>query len=245
MFPVLAPPLAVGGVLYSFSESNFSGQAIVVVLFLGSVFAWTLMAVKGRELGIARRNSQRFMDEYRRQTSPLAMHIRRNTVTDACPVQAVYGAAVGKLAAALDADGAGGRAAAEKGRPSALPKAQLNAVRVAAERAVSEQSLLLERHMGLLATAVTTAPFLGLLGTVWGVMDAFSGMAMFGSAMLSAVAPGISGALLTTVVGLLVALPSSIGYNLLSDRIRRLSVQMDTFAQEFLSDVERRYTAGD
>jgi biopolymer transport protein TolQ len=95
--------------------------------------------------------------------------------------------------------------------------------------------------MGLVATAASTAPFLGLLGTVWGVMEAFGGMALGGTAMLSAVAPGISGALLTTVVGLLVALPSVVGYNLLSDSIRRISVEMDNFVDELMADVERQY----
>jgi biopolymer transport protein ExbB/TolQ len=88
---------------------------------------------------------------------------------------------------------------------------------------------------------VSASPFLGLLGTVWGVMEAFGGMAASGSAMLSAVAPGISGALLTTVVGLLVALPSAIGYNLLTNKIRRISVQMDNFAQEFISETQNAY----
>lgn len=95
--------------------------------------------------------------------------------------------------------------------------------------------------MGMLATAVSAAPFLGLLGTVWGVMDAFSGMAQSGSAALSAVAPGISGALLTTIIGLLVALPSMIGYNGLSSRIRRLAVEMDNFAQEFITAIQNEY----
>ena len=95
--------------------------------------------------------------------------------------------------------------------------------------------------MGLLATAVTGAPFLGLLGTVWGVMDAFKAMAVTGSVMLSEVAPGISGALLTTVVGLLVALPSLIGYNLLSSEIRRMSVAMENFSDELVKDLERHF----
>ena len=95
--------------------------------------------------------------------------------------------------------------------------------------------------MGTVANAVSTCPFLGLLGTVWGVMDAFGGMAVSGAATLSAVAPGISGALLTTIVGLLVAIPSAIGYNVLTNRIRKLHVQMDNFAQEFMSAVQRAY----
>ena len=92
-----------------------------------------------------------------------------------------------------------------------LHEVQLSGIRNVAERTMADQALLLENSMGLLATAASTAPFLGLLGTVWGVMEAFGGMAVTGTAMLSAVAPGISGALLTTVIGLLVALPSAVG----------------------------------
>lgn len=95
--------------------------------------------------------------------------------------------------------------------------------------------------MGLLATAVSSSPMLGLLGTVWGVMDSFVAMAQQGSVNLSAVAPGIAGALLTTVIGLLVAIPSAIGYNLLASRVRTLSVLMDNFADEFMAEVQRHF----
>ena len=114
---------------------------------------------------------------------------------------------------------------------------QLESIRSAIDCSVANQALELEDQMGLLATAVSAAPFLGLLGTVWGVMDAFSGMADSGSAALSAVAPGISGALLTTIIGLIVALPSMIGYNLLSSKIRFIAVQMDNFSQELISRI--------
>ena len=106
---------------------------------------------------------------------------------------------------------------------------------------LSQQRLLLENNLGILGTMAAIAPLVGLLGTVWGVMDAFAGMAASGNAALSAVAPGISGALLTTIVGLLVALPSMIGYNLLSSKIRSLSVQMDNFAQEYISAIQNSY----
>ena len=89
----------------------------------------------------------------------------------------------------------------------------------------------------IIQTLIALCPVLGLLGTVWGVMDAFSGMADSGSAALSAVAPGISGALLTTIIGLIVALPSMIGYNLLSSKIRFIAVQMDNFSQELISRI--------
>jgi len=235
--PVSVP---VGSVVLAFEQSNLSGQIIVITLFLGSILAWTVMAAKARELKAAMEDTRRFIAEYRRQDSPVGLYLRGGRGFENSPAFAVYMAAVEKLSAAIGREGAGGERIA---KPT-IGGPQMNAVRTAAERALSDQSLRLESQMGLLATSVTAAPFLGLLGTVWGVLDAFQGMVVTGANMLASVAPGIAGALLTTVVGLLVALPSSIGYNMLTDRIRRLCVQMDTFAQEFISDVERRYTAG-
>ena len=95
--------------------------------------------------------------------------------------------------------------------------------------------------MGYLATAVSMSPMLGLLGTVWGVMESFIAMAQKGMVNLQAIAPGIAGALLTTVIGLLVAIPSAIGYNMLASRVRTLSVQMDNFADEFMAEVQRQF----
>src|SRR4029077_10919071 len=122
-----------------------------------------------------------------------------------------------------------------------ITPAQMNAVRAAMERAVGETALELESQMILLATAVSGAPFLGLLGTVWGVMDTFSGVAMAGSANLQAMAPGVSGALITTVTGLLVAIPAMFGYNFLVTSIRSLIVQNDNFAAEVCSEFEHKY----
>ena len=145
----------------------------------------------------------------------------------------------------MEVDESGGGSELFLGRtaPStgALTRLQLEAVQNLTQRNVADQALLLENHMGLLATAVSASPFLGLLGTVWGVMEAFGSMAVKGSATLSAVAPGISAALLTTVVGLLVALPSAVGYNLLTNMIRSLTVQTDNFAQEFESSIRRAF----
>ena len=119
----------------------------------------------------------------------------------------------------------------------------MNSVRAAMERAVGEESLKLESNLILLATAVSGAPFLGLLGTVWGVMDAFSGIAMAGQASLAAMAPGVSGALITTVVGLLVAIPAMFGYNFLTTSIRSQNIQMENFAAECAAVFEHRFTS--
>ena len=93
----------------------------------------------------------------------------------------------------------------------------------------------------LLAIAVSGAPFLGLLGTVWGVMSTFGHIAQQGSATLSAMAPGVSAALITTVAGLLVAIPSMFGYNWLVHNLRVLTVELDNFAQEIMSKIETEY----
>ena len=113
------------------------------------------------------------------------------------------------------------------------------------ERAVAQQSLRLESGLILLAIAVSGAPFLGLLGTVWGVMSAFSYVAMAQKADLATMAPGVSAALITTVAGLLVAIPSMFGYNWLVHNLRVQTVELDNFAQELVSHMETEYLAED
>jgi biopolymer transport protein TolQ len=94
--------------------------------------------------------------------------------------------------------------------------------------------MTMEERLGLLGSIVSAAPFLGLLGTVWGVMIAFCGMAVQGKADINAIAPGVSGALLTTVVGLLVAIPALIGFNLLTNKIKKLTIDLDNAAEQLL-----------
>ena len=107
-------------------------------------------------------------------------------------------------------------------------------MRASLEQAVADQILELERKMIFLATAITISPFLGLFGTVWGIMLAFTDLAIMGKADIQTLAPGVSGALLTTVLGLLVAIPSVVGYNIITSLIKATIVQMDNFVEEFL-----------
>ncbi len=108
----------------------------------------------------------------------------------------------------------------------------------ALQRGVAEQTIRYESKMVALGSIVTGAPFLGLLGTVWGVMDAFGGMAGAGSASLQSLAPGVSGALLTTVAGLLVAIPAVFGYNYLLQQTKVSVVEMENFASMVADRVE-------
>jgi biopolymer transport protein TolQ len=199
------------------------------------------MLTKYRELSLAKKEADSFLMAYRGASHPAALYNNGLLIEGASPLHEIYNSACSSLGASLEGASenpedlfTGG------GSPRiTLSDRHINSARGAADRMVADQALLLEKRMGLLATAASAAPFLGLLGTVMGVMTAFSSMASSGPALLSDVAPGISGALLTTVVGLIVALPSSIGYNMLSDSIRSITVMMDNFAQEFIGDLER------
>jgi biopolymer transport protein TolQ len=239
---LLTLPLADVG--FAFRESALPGKVIVLLLIFSSAGAWTIMLTKYWQLKRAEEATDEFLDAFRTERSPTALFTRREEYPGT-PLNIIYRAGCTALGGELQAHGIDpddllmGDMTSETHRRLSLN--QLETLRTVVDRNVADEALILEEQMGLLATAVSAAPFLGLLGTVWGVMDAFGGMAVTGSATLSAVAPGISGALLTTVVGLLVALPSAIGYNLLTNQIRRISVQMDNFAQEFISETQNHY----
>lgn len=245
-WPLLVPVLPVADFVTAFRMSSFiSGKLIVLILFVFSIVAWSVMAAKYVELKRAASSSSRFLAAFRSDNHPLSLYVK-GVMFPGSPLYKVYEA--GCLA--LGGELSGGRSAGGElfngslrleGR--CLSPFQIEVVRRVTERTVADEALELESKMGMLATAVSASPMLGLLGTVWGVLDAFGAMAAVGAANLAAVAPGISAALLTTVVGLLVAIPSAIGYNLLASRIRKLAVQMDNFAQEFVAALQRTFVA--
>jgi len=228
---------------YAFGASSLPGKVIVILLFIGSILAWSIMVSKYIELHRAARSSERFLKLYEAESHPVSLYLKR-TVPLSSPLSRVYEAGCGALGRELDLVEENSSELKLQGLADSslhLADIQIQTISDLGDRVVNGEILHLERHMMMLATAVSAAPFLGLLGTVWGVMDGFGAMAREGAATLSAVAPGISAALLTTVVGLLVALPSSVGYNLLLERIRSLTVLIDNFSQEFNSSVRRTY----
>ncbi len=237
-------PLA--NMFYAFRQSNLPGQLIVLALIVWSVWAWTVMVTKFSDLQKAQLQTKKFIALFRRERDPVGLYLRGRKF-EGSPIYKVY--VSGCLAISGELEEYSGGQVSElslsglRADDSGLTTRQCDQVRGNVERTVMDQAMLLEDRMSVLGTAVSLCPFLGLLGTVWGVMDAFGGMAVAGSATLSAVAPGISGALLTTIVGLLVAIPSAFGYNILTNRIRRLHVEMDNFSQEFMSSIQRTYLA--
>lgn len=233
-------PLAASGLQYGFKNSTESGLAICGILVVLSMVSWTVMLVKMRLLRRARRANGVFLDRFRRSPHPLSVFTREERYEEA-PYYHVYHAACAGLAFQMTGSEAPeGMDATPGERGRRVSPSQMASVQGAMERAVGEAALKLESKLSVVAMALSGAPFLGLLGTVWGVMDSFSELATTTEpAGLQAMAPGVSAALLTTIVGLFVAIPSMFGYNLLVNRIREMIVRLDNFASELNGVLER------
>ena len=242
MSPILLPTLlASGGLFFAFEHATVAGKIVLLTLAIGSIFSWSVMITKMRVIRFARKQTTRFLAAFRQDRQPLRL-FEKNARFRGAPVFNVYRAGCQEVSFQLLGSGEVDETfRARLGAAEKITPAQMNAVRAAMERAVGETALELESQMILLATAVSGAPFLGLLGTVWGVMDTFTDVAVAGSPNLATMAPGVSGALITTVTALCVAIPAMFGYNFLVTSIRGMIVQMDNFAAELASEFEHRY----
>ena len=249
--------LAAGGILYIFGQADWPGKVIVGVLCLGSAFTWSVMLTKWQQLRRARGTGESFLAQFRRERDPLHLFINNYEVPD-CPLYNIYrmgaeevssqfGSASSprKVAGGYKAFGGSGTttlAAVDTDVSiSERTVVNLDTLRGALGRSIDAEVMKLESQVSVLSTAVTGGPFLGLLGSSWGVMSVFAAMGEYGTVRLGAVAPGISAALLATVVGLLVAVPSLFAYNWLAQRIRHTTMEMESFADEFVNAVEHNY----
>jgi biopolymer transport protein TolQ len=219
--------------LYIWDVATLEAKVIIVILLLFSIVAWSVMTSKAVQMRRAKKLNQFFTAEFKTQKGVLDMFDRR-VQAEGCPLFAVYQAGSVELDARL-------KSAAGEARKKNVSLKSMEHVKRLMENAVAQESLKLESGLILLAIAVSGAPFLGLLGTVWGVMSTFSGIARTGSATMAAMAPGVAAALVTTVAGLLVAIPSMFGYNWLVHNLRVRTVELDNFAQELVSKMETEY----
>ncbi len=219
--------------LYVWEQATPEAKAIILCLVIFSIIAWSVMIAKAVQMRRARRLNHFFNSEYRTQKNVLDVYDRR-VQADGCPLFKVYQAGSLELDQRLkNADG--------NGRKRFVSLKGMEHVKRSMENTVAQESLKLESGLILLAIAVSGAPFLGLLGTVWGVMSTFGHIAQQGSATMAAMAPGVAAALITTVAGLLVAIPSMFGYNWLVHNLRVLTVDLDNFAQDLVSKMETEY----
>lgn len=218
----MQPTPASTGLWAAFESSNLAGQCIVVVLIALSLLAWTIMVFKFLELNFFKKQNKKTQAEFEH-----ALKLGRWPA-----LQGHEGSYATLLKAMLFLQ-------------KEAPASQADRIRElenTLEIALGKQNLRYEAQLSLLSTLTTAAPLLGLLGTVWGVMEAFGSVAHEEHVTLQSLAPGVSGALLTTVAGLLVALPCLFGFNTLVAKVKTLSVELEGFASQlhtvFASDPE-------
>ena len=216
------------GLLTYFFQSNPAGKLIILALGVFSALAWTVMIGKAMELNQLFKLNGRFEATLNNAPSLLELATKKS-FSKSIPFAALVKSATECYFRAVEME-------ADQG--NAVSHAE-NAL----QRAVANQSLNYERKMVLLASIVTGAPFMGLLGTVWGVMDAFGAIGLGNSASIADLAPGVSGALLTTVAGLLVAIPSVFGYNFLLSLTKKRIIELENFASTIADRIELEDTA--
>jgi biopolymer transport protein TolQ len=206
-------------------SSGFVAKSVLIILLLFSLASWAIIFAKWGLFRRARVQSNRFMRAFRKSerlqdVAAVAEQFKPS------PLIGVFEGAYDEL------------------RKQAPYSIRMNALQRATQIAASEELTHLESRLPWLAITGAVTPFIGLFGTVWGIIDAFHGLGTAGAATLRAVAPGISEALITTAAGLFAAIPAVIGYNLFTQQIREFGARMDDFSLELMNEVERAQSGG-
>lgn len=201
--------------------------AVIAILVVFSLYSWAIVFSKSGVFSRAMRANRSFLRAFRKANSLQAVAIASEQFSTA-PLVGVFDFGYGEIERQI------------KQRGALVNK---DAVERSLLLGISEEITKLEMNMNWLATVASVSPFIGLFGTVWGIIDAFEGLGNAGSASLRAVAPGISEALVTTAIGLIAAIPAAIFYNVFGHRIRELGARMEDFASEFQNLAERDFGA--
>jgi biopolymer transport protein TolQ len=220
--------IATTNIIEVFDRCDSVDKVIVTGLALFSLVAWTVMFGKHFELKRLRLLNQSFETHLRDQRTLLDLpeSFRNQRLI---PYADLFADAVESYWRA---------AAIGKEQGTENSRARLEHAENAIQRAIARQTLRYESSMIFLASIVSGAPFIGLLGTVWGVMEAFSSIAVQQSAGIQQLAPGVSGAMLATIAGLVVAIPSVFGYNLLLGNTRRMVTELENYASSLADRLE-------
>lgn len=226
--PFSAPLILASNIIEIFERCGTVDKVIVVGLLIFSLVAWTIMFGKHFELKRLRLLNLSFDSQLRdhRTLLDIPESFRNKRII---PYADLFADAV----ESYDRADAIGR---ERGENNS--RARLEHAENALQRALARQTIRYESSMIFLASIVSGAPFIGLLGTVWGVMEAFSSVAEQQSAGIQQLAPGVSGAMLATIAGLVVAIPSVFGYNLLLGNTRRMITELENFASSLADRLE-------
>ncbi len=227
--------LLADSLVQGFLGSNFMGQALVVVQLLGSVVMVATILGKWKELGFVGMATRRFLRDFSTGGDVLEYYLQRRP-TVSTGVEGIYKETCERLLKLLSPD-VRSLLVGRQGGDAALTAREIELVRGTCEHVLDEEELRVEHGMGVISTVVALEPMLGLLGTVWGVLDAFAEMGTAGSASLAAIAPSISAALVTTVVGLLIAIPGVIAHTRLNASVRNITSDMEGFADELMGRI--------
>jgi biopolymer transport protein TolQ len=220
--------------------SFFAGTGLVVklvlfILLYFSVVSWAIIFYKLLQVQRANSESERFLDFFWKTKRFDAINAQLDRFANS-PLTVVFNEGYGELRKLMDKG-------EEKQDPTVISTdlGGIDNIARALRRATTSEITRLEKYLTFLATTGSTAPFIGLFGTVWGIMTAFKGIGETGSASLAVVAPGIAEALIATAIGLVAAIPAVMGYNHFQNRIKVLIAEMDNFSTEFLNIVQRTF----
>jgi biopolymer transport protein TolQ len=210
-------------------QASWVVQLVILFLVLLSVVSWTIIAFKWRELKRSVQDSEAFLEVYHEGTLDAAYEAARDL--DRSPLATIFLAAYAEM----------NRVARYSGKAvvTELEESHVLALSRHIAWTGSREALRLERGLPILATTGSAAPFIGLFGTVIGIINAFQGIGKAGSASLAVVAPGIAEALIATAVGLFAAIPATIFYNHFLGALRSLTTSIDLFSAEFENDLRR------
>ena len=207
-------------------------KLVLLLLLSFSIVSWTIILFKFFQVQRAKSESERFMDFFwkSKRFDAIASQVDRFANS---PLTVLFNEGYSELKKVVETD--------SKSTGSALSTdlGGVENVSRALRRATNSEITRLEKYLTFLATTGSTSPFIGLFGTVWGIMTAFEGIGKTGSASLAVVAPGIAEALIATAIGLVAAIPAVMAYNHFQHKIRVLINEMDSFTTEFLNIVQR------
>ena len=218
-----------------FLQTGWVAKIVLVILIIFSLASWSVILGKWRELAAARRASEKFLTVFRR-AARLNEAAAEAPKFRASPLAGMFQAGYTELEAQIRSV----RREAEPG--STLKLKSLDGISRSLERARGAELERLQRALPMLATTASATPFIGLFGTVWGIMNTFHAIGATGSTSIVTVAPGIAEALVNTAAGLLAAIPAVVAYNHLLAKVRIMNGRMEDFGLELLNLVERNFT---
>jgi biopolymer transport protein TolQ len=220
-------------------EGGAIAQVVLVILLLFSLISWAVIFYKFWQFSRVERQTKTFLDVFRKSSKFSEVQAVCRTLTES-PLTGLFQAGYSELNNQLrGSNPAEAKPSPASGRPTLK---SLDAVDRALLRATTVEMNRLEHWVPFLATTASITPFIGLFGTVWGIMDSFQRIGVAGSSSLGVVAPGIAHALIATAAGLFAAIPAVYFYNHFTNRVKYFSGEMDDFALEFLNIAERNFT---